>query len=290
MTTTTAPAMSPAQFAELGRIARERAGLCLNRLTMPVVESRLAPRLRRLNIESFDLYVRLLTAGPLQNDEFQEMVGLLTGDGGGFFDDAPQFEAFERWALPRILDARKRARRVRVWSAGCGRGCEAYALALLIGRALGPAGADWRIEVLGTDLRRSAIDAGAAGRYPAEALGGTPSDLRRRHLKDQAGEFIVDPTVQQMTLFETHNLLDRAGAKRHGVWDAIFCRGVLGGMEPSCARRTLALLTEQLSPEGFLFMGRGEVIDGMDDAFRPIPLPCAGFQKRFGNFAGEDRP
>jgi chemotaxis protein methyltransferase CheR len=278
MPVATPSSLAPAPLAEFGRVARERAGLCLDRLPAGLIESRLAERMGALGMETLDLYLRFLTSGPYQGEEFEEILGLLCGEGCGLHEPLPQFDALSRWVLPRVLDARKRSRRLRIWSAGCGSGCEAYTIAALVRRELGVRAADWRIEILGTDMRSNAIETAAAGRYPVSAGLHLPADLRRTCFIETGDTLTADPILREMVHFERHNLLDRAGARRHGVWDVIFCRGILGTMTPACAERTIDTLTGQLAAEGYLFVGAGESLDAMDTGLRPIPLPCGGYQ------------
>ncbi len=265
--------MSQAQFEKLRKVVYERSGIFFQDTKKYVLESRLSRRLEELDFNDFDQYIMFLTAGPYQTDEFQEMFNRITINETSFFRNEPQLEVFERETLPKLLEARKSGKTLRVWSAACSSGEEPYTLAIQIHRSLGVRLADWKIEVLGTDISEKVLMTAQSGKYPHYSVRSVNPMVLNRYFKQEGSLYVLDPTIQSMVHFEKLNLKDRLAAKRFGNWDVIFCRNVMiyfdDDMKNHCAR----LFHEQLQPDGTLFIGHSETLRNLDAKFEPLPFP-----------------
>lgn len=274
MTTTAgaAPAMQTADFEQLRRIIYERSGIHFPDNKKYILESRLGHRLRELDIDSFDQYIALLSMGPYQSDEFQEMFNRITINETSFFRNEPQLEVFERRILPELLERRAASKRLRIWSAACSSGEEPFTLAILVHRTLGVRLADWRVEILGTDISERALAVADSGLYSDYALRSTGDLIRRRYFrKDDEGWHLSDE-IRQMVSFELHNLRDRMAARRHGTWDVIFCRNVMIYFDDDMKKRCVDLFGEVLAPDGTLFIGHSENIRGLSAHFEQVQV------------------
>ena len=271
----TAPALSDTQFDRLRRVIYERSGIHFQASKKYVLESRLGRRLAELGFQTFDQYLLLLTAGPYQRDEFQEMFNRITINETSFFRNEPQLRAFESRILPRLLEARRATRRLRIWSAACSSGEEPYTLAIIIHRSLGVRLGDWKIEILGTDISEKALAAARSAHYAPYSLRGVPAPVLNRYFKKTNGFYQIDPELQSMVRFERLNLKDGLAARRLGTFDVIFCRNVLiyfdDDMKAHCAR----LFHRQLAPDGTLLIGHSETLDQTKASFERMPWPEA---------------
>jgi len=272
--------MSQAQFDRLRKIVYERAGIHFQDAKKYVLESRLSRRLEELGFDSYDQYLMFLTAGPYQMDEFQEMFNRITINETSFFRNEPQLDVFEREILPELLEKRKGIKRLRIWSAACSSGEEPYTLAMQIHRSLGVRLADWRIEILGTDISEKVLKVGQSGKYGHYAVRSMDARVLQRYFKTVGNEYHLDPSIMPMVRFEKLNLKDTLSAKRFGKFDVIFCRNVLiyfdDAMRSSCAK----LFHEQLENDGTLFIGHSETLRNIDVAFTPMPIPQAFAYKK----------
>ena len=265
--------MSAAQFEKLRKIIYERAGIHFPDAKKYVLESRLGHRLRELEIEDYDQYIAFLTMGPYQSEEFQEMFNRITINETSFFRNEPQLAVFEKRVLPELLEARKGTKRLRLWSAACSSGEEPYTLAMMVHRSLGVRMADWKVEILGTDISEKALTVAQSGKYTSYAVRSTPGLAQKRYFRQDGQHFILDPEIKSMVHFELHNLKDKLAAKRFGAWDVIFCRNVMIYFDNDMKERVLNLFGEQLSPDGWLFIGHSETIRGLKTPFEPIAIP-----------------
>ena len=173
--------MNETQFGRLRKIIYERSGIHFQDSKKYVLESRLTRRLEELNFENFDQYLMYLTAGPYQNEEFQEMFNRITINETSFFRNEPQLQTFEERVLPELLEARKATKTLRIWSAACSSGEEPYTLAIQIYRSLGVRLSDWRIEILGTDISEKVLNIARSGRYHHYAVRCTPPAIISRY-------------------------------------------------------------------------------------------------------------
>ena len=282
--------MSDAQFERLGKVIYERSGIQFPGTKKYVLESRLSRRLQELEMENYDQYLAYLTMGPYQQDEFQEMFTKITINETSFFRNEPQLAVFETQVLPELLEARKGTKRLRIWSAACSSGEEPFTLAMQVHRSLGVRMMDWKIEILGTDISELALSTGLSGKYSDHSLRTTPSLMKQRYFKQSGAMWELDPTIRQMVSFEVLNLKDRLGSKRHGLWDVIFCRNVLVYFDDAMKSRVVNMFAELLRPDGTLFIGQSESLQGLETPFEQIQIPQGFCYHRSGVRTDSDSP
>ena len=265
--------MSEPQFTRLRDIIYTRSGISFQPNKKYILESRLGRRLNELNIDSYDEYITFLTIGPYRDDEFQEMFNRITINETSFFRNGPQLDVFERVALPKLIEQKSRTKRLRIWSAACSSGEEPYTLAMMVHRTLGIRGADWRIEILGTDISQKVLDVASAGVYSNYSMRSTAPTILNKYFKVEGQNHVLDPTIRQMVSFEKHNLKDRLGAKRHGIFDVIFCRNVMIYFDEDMKKSVVSTFEDMLDPNGWLFIGHSETLGGISTGFEAQPYP-----------------
>lgn len=262
MSTATTIRMTDPEFDRFRKIVYERSGIWFADGKKYVIESRLARRLDELEMSSFDQYASFLTIGPYQKDEFQEMFNRITINETSFFRNEPQLEVFERDVLPELLERRASSKRLRIWSAACSTGEEPYTLGILIHRALGLRLADWKIEILGTDISERALTVAREGRYGDYALRTTSPLMVSSYFKPDGKFHRVLPEVESMVKFEVNNLKEAYSMRRHGEWDIIFCRNVMIYFDDAMKTHCEKLFHRMLVDDGTLFIGHSEAIAG----------------------------
>jgi len=273
--------MSDAEFRELRGRLLDGAGIAVQDGKRYVLESRLSSRLEALGLDSFGEYARYLRIAPLRKAEFQEMLSRITVNEGCFLRHRHQLEIFERVTLSALIAARSRVRRLRLWSAGCGTGEEAYTLAILVARALGDRLDRWDVRVLGTDICFSALERGRSGRYGESSFRSAPSSWREAYFAEHDGWWQARAEIRSLVRFETHNLLDGLGARRLGEMDAILCRDTLIHFDASSRRGAVDVMHDRLAPDGALYLGPSETLTGLDGGFEAIGIASAhGYVKR----------
>lgn len=271
----TSMSMSTSQFEALRRVIYDRAGISFQDSKKYVLESRLSRRVEELGFDNFDQYVMFLTAGPYQSDEFQEMFNRITINETSFFRNEPQLDVFERVVLPKLLEARQREKRLRLWSAACSSGEEPYTLAIMVERSLGVRLADWRIEILGTDISEKVLMMAQEGVYPHYAVRTVNPMVLSRYFRQEHGQYVLSPNIKSMVHFEKLNLKETIAARRFGTWDVIFCRNVLIYFDDKMKLHCAKLFHDQLEQDGTLFIGHSETLRNVEVPLYPISIPQA---------------
>lgn len=267
--------MTQSQFESLRKIIYERSGIHFPDTKKYVLESRLSRRLEELEFDNFDQYLKFLTMGPYQMDEFQEMFNRITINETSFFRNEPQLDVFEKQVLTQLLQSRQSTKRLRVWSSACSTGEEPYTLAIQIHRSLGVRLPDWHIEILATDISEKALMAAQAARYASYSIRSMNPLILKRYFTQVGSFYQLDPTIQSMVRFELLNLKDAFSAKRFGTWDVIFCRNVMIYFDDSMRTHCVQMFHDQLANDGTLFIGHSESLRNLSVPFESLPIPQA---------------
>ncbi|MEM7626304.1 MAG: protein-glutamate O-methyltransferase CheR [Planctomycetota bacterium] len=267
--------MSQPQFETLRKIVYDRAGIHFQDSKKYVLESRLARRLEELEFDDFDQYLLFLTAGPYQLEEFQEMFNRITINETSFFRNEPQLNVFEARFLPELLESRKSTKTLRIWSAACSSGEEPYTLAMILHRSLGIRLADWKIEILGTDISEKVLKIAQAGRYPHYAIKSTDEMVLNRYFKEEGREYVLDDEIKSMVHFEKLNLKDVYAARRFGTFDVIFCRNVMIYFDDTMKKSCVQMFYKQLADDGKLMIGHSESLRSLEVPFAQLNIPQA---------------
>ncbi|MFP4144314.1 MAG: CheR family methyltransferase [Phycisphaeraceae bacterium] len=278
--------MSDQEFDRLRKIVYDRAGIHFLDSKKYVLESRLSRRLEELGFDNFSQYLMFLSTGPYQQDEFQEMFNRITINETSFFRNEPQLNVFEQIVLPKLLEARRARRTLRIWSAACSSGEEPYTLAIQIHRSLGVRLPDWRIEILGTDISEKVLVQAAKAVYPDYSIRNVSPIVLSRYFRKQGAMYELDPTIRSMVHFELLNLKDGFAARRFGTWDVIFCRNVLIYFDEAMKNHCVSMFHRQLAPDGTLFVGHSETLRNTTVPFAPMDLPQAFAYQKAGRTTG----
>jgi chemotaxis protein methyltransferase CheR len=256
MIETTAELGVPVEFEQFRRRAYELTGLDLTSYKSPQMYRRLTTLLTRLRIGSFAEYARLLQTDSVRRQEFRDYVTINVSE---FFRDTDRFGELERRVLPDLV---RRRRSLRVWSAGCSNGAEAYSLSILL-QELWPNRAH---SILATDVDQTILDRARAGSgYLAADLRNVGNERTRRWLVPTPdGRFSVEPGARAGVLFARHDLL--RDAYPSGPFDLIACRNVVIYFTEAAKDRIFEGFVASLAPGGVLFLGGTEAI------MRPQPL------------------
>jgi chemotaxis protein methyltransferase CheR len=189
-------------------------------------------------------------------EAFDSLVAELTVGETYFFREPEQLAFIRRTVLPD-LGARHERRGVRVWSAGCASGEEAYSLAILLHET----GMAPEAEVLGTDISRARIAVARRGCYAPWSLRGVPDEVVSRYFRRRDGKYKLAPVIRSMASFRYQNLPDGTGAPRfsdaRGA-DLILCRNVLIYFDRDAVTRAAHRLLAALDDDGWLFLGASD--------------------------------
>ena len=225
-------------------------------------------RMESASSPSLEAYLAFLGTTAAASDELRALAAELTITETFFFRHIDQLTACAEAVLPERIRARSQDRRLRILSAGCASGEEAYSLAIVVREAFPDLHA-WDVKVTGLDLNRSMLGKAAQARYSAWSLRTTPEHLKHWYFHQDGSQFVLDPTIQKMVSFMDHNLVD----EDQTFWasldcDIVFCRNVIMYFTPHAARAAVRSLCQALCPDGYLFLGHAETLRGLSQDFR----------------------
>jgi chemotaxis protein methyltransferase CheR len=227
--------------------------------------SRLARRLRALNLKSFAHYYELLLKN--EHDELVNFINAVTTNLTSFFREPHHFDLLATQILPNLMTLKQEQQRLRIWSAGCASGEEAYSLAMVI-REVVPS--YWDVKILASDLDSAVLEKGRLGIYEDERLEGiSPARLHRwvkRGTGEQQGKAQMSKELQALISFRQLNLI-QAWPMR-GLFDIIFCRNVAIYFDRTTQIMLFDRFANILEKYGYLFIGHSENLFQLTDRFR----------------------
>jgi chemotaxis protein methyltransferase CheR len=225
----------------------------------------LRERMEALACNNFDSYLARLSAGG--REEVRWLAGRLTVGETYFFRYWDHFRAFSEVVLADWAGGSGARRPLRILSAGCASGEEAYSLAILIRERL-PTADPFGVTILGVDVNPIALEKAARARYSAWSLRDTSDELRSRYFRAEGREFQLDESIRAMVSFEERNLVDEGDSLlREDRFDVVFCRNVMMYFSPDVMATTVTRIGHTLSAGGFLFLGHAETLRGLSDGF-----------------------
>lgn len=253
------PALTGADFRAIADLLRTRTGISLPDTKRPLVFSRLSRRLRLLGLPDFAAYVALV-GSPAGAAECTQMISALTTNVTAFFREAHHFEILRASVLPPLIARARAGGRVRLWSAGCASGQEAYSIAMVL-LDLCPEAAGLDIRILASDIDPVSLERARDGAYHPDVLAGLSADLRARWFLPQPdGPARVSPALAAPIRFRALNLA--AAWPLKGPFDAVFCRNVTIYFDRAVQNRVWSGFAELLASDGHLFIGHSERLTG----------------------------
>jgi chemotaxis protein methyltransferase CheR len=259
--------VSPDEVEIVCAVVHARSGVVVDPNKTYLIESRLAPLLRREGFASAVELVQALRAGRDEALMWGVTEALSTGE-TSFFRDRSPFTHFREDILP-ALGRQRDDRPIRVWSAACASGQEPYSLAMIVDdeRSKLPG---VRVELFGSDLSEGRLEKAQSGLYSQfEIQRGLPIRLLVRHFEKIDEMWALSPRIRQMVRWRRINLL--ADLRPLGQFDVIFCRYVIGDFDPAARRLVLEQLARALPDDGCLVLGLDETVNGLTEALKPVP-------------------
>jgi chemotaxis protein methyltransferase CheR len=266
--------LSDADFVAVTGLIHRETGILITAAKKSMLVSRLSRRLRSLGLTCFSDYVALLH-GPAGETERSALVSAVTTNVTGFFREPHHFRALSD--VSRALVARARSGgRVRLWSAGCSTGQEAFSIAATL-LSMEPDITRHDLRILATDIDPSVIETARAGIFDQKALGDKPPTQLLRYLRDGPGpgQVTISESLQDLVRFEELNLLQPWPFQGH--FDVIFCRNVVIYFDVETRLTLWTRFAARMPEGGLLFIGHSE---RMDPRLEPFFAPAGVTQYR----------
>lgn len=265
---------SDKNFDDIRNFVFKNAGISLSEAKRELVYSRLARRLRQLDLTDFNIYCKLLEDE--NGGEFVHCINAITTNLTFFFREPHHFDYLADHVIPEIIE-KSSANKIRIWSAGCSTGEEPYTLAMVL-KENTPAESD--IKILATDLDSNVVAHAVAGIYTDDRVKGlTPNRLQRWFKKgkgERQGLVKVSKELQAIIRFRQLNLMHAWPMK--GPFDIIFCRNVVIYFSKDTQKVLFDRYADILAPNGYLFIGHSESLFKTTERFKKVS-PSSVYQR-----------
>jgi chemotaxis protein methyltransferase CheR len=184
-----------------------------------------------------------------------------------FFRDSAPFEALRTKIIPDIIRRKgPTSKTLKIWSAACSSGQEAYSISMLLNESFPDILSSWNVEISGTDISSQVVERAKKGRYSQiEVNRGLPITYLIKYFKQQGSEWVVDDKIKKICKFNKLNLKDSILSL--GSFDIIFCRYVLIYFDLPVKQKIFSEFIKLLGIDGTLFLGSSETIFGISEDF-----------------------
>lgn len=263
------PTLSDRDFNRFSAFIYETCGIKLPPIKKTMLSARLQKRLRQLHLDSFTAYLDYVLSPEGRVKELNHMIDVVSTNKTDFFREAKHFDVMTSLVLPHYAHRMTHSnhKTLRVWSAGCSSGEEPYTLAMVLDEFFSRyPGLDY--VILATDICTEVLAKAEEAVYTNEVVAPVPLALRNKYLMKGRGTYKgfhrVVPELRRKVIFERLNFMDQDFGIEQKM-DLIFCRNVIIYFD----RKTQCALFEkfyrQLSPNGYLFIGHSETLEGIVD-------------------------
>ena len=237
------------------------------------LERRIQKRMQVVEVANYTDYVDYLEVHP---DEFIQLFNTILINVTCFFRDPKTWEYINETIIPRILASKKPGAPIRIWSAGCASGEETYTIAILLAEHLGIEGFKELVKIYATDLDEEALVKALMASYSESDMETVPPPLVDKYFERIGNRYVFLRDLRRSVIFGRHDLVQDAPISRI---DLLICRNVLMYFNTEAQSRILARLNYALNDNGFLFLGKAEIMLTHMKLFRQADLKNHVFVK-----------
>lgn len=256
-------------FDYLRKLITAHTSIQISEMKREMVYGRVSRRLRQLDLKSFAEYCDLLKDE--NSDELGNLINAITTNLTSFFRERHHFDYLAQAVVPVLKQTNSTRQRIRVWSAGCSTGEEAYSIAITLWQAREML-RDWDVKILATDIDTRVIEKAREGVYQMQDIEPMPTELRERAFLmgtgSNMGRVRVKPGIQNLVTFLALNL-GEAWPMR-GLFDIVFCRNVVIYFDRGTQTKLFNRFADILAPGGHLFIGHSETLFSISNRFELI--------------------
>ncbi len=260
-------------FEELLGHLKEARGFDFTGYKRSSLMRRVNRRMAQVRIADYGDYLDHLQVHP---DEFTALFNTILINVTSFFRDPEAWDHLREEVLEPMVAARPHDAPLRLWTAGCASGQEAYTLAMLLGEVLGPDGLRRRVKIYATDVDEEQLGEARHATYDTQAMAGVPQVLLHRYFEPAGQRYQFRPDLRRSVIFGRNDLVQDAPISRI---DVLTCRNTLMYFTAETQARILSRFHFALNDGGSLFLGRAETLRNHGDLFQPIDVKQRVFRR-----------
>ncbi len=215
---------------------------------------RIRKRMQTVKFEGYAEYRDFLESNA---EEFQELFNTILINVTSFFRDIEAWTYLQTTVVPELIEKVGPGEEIRIWSAGCSSGEEAYSLAIIFAEQLGVEACTTRVKIYGTDVDEEALREARAGVYPAKALERLPNEIRAKYFEPSGELFAFRRDLRRRVIFGRHDITRDAPISRV---DLLACRNTLMYFNVEAQGKIIERFHFALNDGGYLFLGKAEML------------------------------
>jgi two-component system CheB/CheR fusion protein len=231
---------------------------------------------KRMQVVGVDSYLSYLDHLEVDPDEFTQLFNTILINVTGFFRDPPAWELVRGEILPQLLASKPASEPIRIWSAGCASGEEAYSLAMITADLMGLEAVRERVKIYATDVDEEALNQARQARYTARQVEGVPPELLSRYFEGNGQGYVFSKDLRRSVIFGRHDLIQDAPISRI---DLLVCRNTLMYLNSETQSHVLARFSFALREGGYLLLGKAEMLLAHANLFTSVDLKRRVFRK-----------
>jgi chemotaxis protein methyltransferase CheR len=275
--------LSDSLYDKFTELIFKKTGLCYDVGKKYFVEKRIENRVIELDITDYKEYYHLIKFSP-DETEFYKLVNELTVNETYFFRDFPQLQNFAEEVLPLIIREKEKNNdyNLKIWSAACSRGDEAYTLSIILYEMLDEP-EKWNIQIMASDINNEVLNFAKIGIYDSRSVKDVPPEYLNKYFLQRNEKYSVNLKIRKPIEFKRLNFFDFKEMKRMINYDVIFCRNALIYFNDQSRKTVIDSFYYSLNPGGFIFLGHSESIARVSSAFKAQRIGgCIVYSKPFG--------
>lgn len=230
------------------------------------LQRRVDKRMQMVGVEGYGNYIDHLEVHP---EEFISFFNMILINVTSFFRDEPAWDYLAKEVVPRLLKNKRDNEGIRIWSAGCASGQEAYTLAMVMAEAIGPEQVRDRLKIYATDVDEEALGQARQAVYHERDLEEVPQELRAKYFERTSDRYVFDKDLRRSVIFGRHDLVGDAPISRI---DLLVCRNCLMYFNAETQTRILARFHFALNDHAYLFLGKAETLLTHTNTFSAVDL------------------
>ena len=261
--------MNRIAFDYFSDLLRRESGLQMTPEKYYLLETRLHHIVQQQGLEGIEALASQMRRDENNRAVRQAVVEAMATHETSFFRDLTPFDRLRDTILPMMIRQNGGARQLRIWSAACASGQEAYSIAMLL-REYGVPFGNWQIDITATDMSHDVIGRGQRGTYSQfEVQRGMPARLLVKYFTQNGNDWTLNDDIRQMVTFRQANLLQLSPVPMGSI-DILFCRNVLMYLDTSSRVKVLQGLHAAMHTGSVLFLGAAETACGLGEMFRAV--------------------
>lgn len=262
---------------ELLVFIREARGFDFTGYKRSTLARRIHKRMADVGIRSYADYQDLLETN---TDEFGVLLNTILINVTSFFRDPEAWTLLQHEVVPELLTTLDPEQEIRVWSAGCSSGEEAYSMAMMFSEALGVEECLRRVKIYATDVDEEALREARSGLYTAKSLEALSPEVRDKYFEQNSAQYSFRPDLRRRVIFGRHDITRDAPISR---LDLLVCRNALMYFNVEAQAQIVDRFHFALRPSGFLFLGKAEMLLNDSERFEVVNMRQRVFRRRTGN-------